>query len=47
LSSIGQSVIANLLDTSRGILPNNPAYLLILAGIPLVDAEVRATSGEL
>ena len=31
----GQSVIANLLDTSRGILPNNPAYLLILAGIPL------------
>jgi hypothetical protein len=43
----GQSVIANLLDTSRGILPNNPAYLLILAGIPLVDAEVRATSGEL
>ena len=29
----GESIIANLFDTSRGILPNNPAYLLILVGL--------------
>ena len=31
----GPSILANLLDTSRGILPNNPAYLLILVGLPI------------
>jgi hypothetical protein len=31
----GKSIIANLFDTSRGILPNNPGYLLILVGLPL------------
>jgi hypothetical protein len=29
----GPSILAGFLDTSRGILPNNPAYLLIFAGL--------------
>jgi hypothetical protein len=31
----GPSILANLFDTSRGLLPNNPAYLLILVGLPI------------
>ena len=31
----GPAILANLFDTSRGLLPNNPAYLLILAGLAI------------
>ena len=31
----GLSIIASLFDTSRGILPINPAFLLIFAGLPI------------
>jgi hypothetical protein len=31
----GPAIVANVFDTSRGVLPNNPAYLLILAGLPI------------
>lgn len=31
----GPSILASFLDTSRGILPNNPAYLLIFAGLAI------------
>jgi hypothetical protein len=31
----GEAILANLFDTSRGVLPNNPAYLLILVGLPI------------
>jgi hypothetical protein len=31
----GQSLVAGLLDTTKGLLPSNPAYLLIVAGLPV------------
>jgi hypothetical protein len=40
----GPSILANLFDTSRGILPNNPAYLLILAGLPIWWKRERSSA---
>jgi hypothetical protein len=40
----GPSILANLFDTSRGILPNNPAFLLILLGLPILWKRDRSTA---